>query len=344
MGVTGLAWGTVLGSALHLGIQLPGLLRLKPRYAPILTLTHPGVREVLRLMAPRVLGLAIVQLNFWVELFLASGMVEGSISALRRAFFVLLLPLGIIGQSVGIAVFPTFSAHVASDDHAALQRTLGQVLRAVLFLSIPATVGLVVLRLPVIRAIYEYGEFTFTDSQAVAWALLFYGLGLVSHSLLEIVTRVFYALHDTRTPVYVGGGAMILNIVFSLILMRVMGDPGSLTMGPFAGLALANTLATTLEIGTLIALLRPRVGGLDARRLLAGTLRAGIAAAVMGAILYAALPTIDRVGIIPGLIGAMALGGAIYWGLAWIIGSEDARMFTAMTVARIRRGASQPTP
>jgi putative peptidoglycan lipid II flippase len=336
MGIYGLAWGTVIGAALHLAIQLPALFQLHPQYRLSIDLKNPGVWEVARLMGPRVLGLAIVQINFWVELILASGMVEGSISALRRAFFVMLLPQGVIAQSVAIAVFPTFSSQAAKGDREGLQHTLGQVLRAVLFLSIPATVGLIVLRLPIVRLILERGEFNPTDSQATAWALLFYALGLVSHSLVEIVTRAFYALHDTRTPVIVGGGAMILNIIFSLALIQVMGIPGSLERGPFAGLALANTLATTFEGLALLALIRPRVGGLEGRKTASSVLKAGLASVAMGLLLWALMPLVDQLGLAIGTIGLIAMGGALFWGIAWLLGSEEARMFTNLIVGRFR--------
>jgi putative peptidoglycan lipid II flippase len=336
MGVYGLAWGTVIGALLHMGVQIPGLLQLRPTYSPALNANHPGVREILRLMAPRVLGLAIVQINFWVVIVLASGMVEGSITALRRGFYLLLLPQGVIAQSIAIAVFPTFAMQVAQEDRDGLRSTLSQVLRSVLFLALPATVGLVMLRLPIVRVIFERGEFTFEDSQSVAWALLFYGLGLVSHSLLEIVTRAYYAMHDTRTPVYAGGGAMLLNIVFSLLLMRVVGEPGSLEMGPFGGLALALTLATTLEVGLLLVLLRPRIGGLNASMLWGGVIRTGAASLGMGLALYGLQFLMAGVNPYLGLAAALLIGGGLYWGLSWLLGSEDARLFTGIVIKRLR--------
>ncbi|MGB4676907.1 MAG: murein biosynthesis integral membrane protein MurJ, partial [Aggregatilineales bacterium] len=263
IGIFGAAWGVVLGAVLHLGVQVPGLLKLRAPYHLLIDVTDPGVREVARLMGPRVLGQAIVQVNFWVNKALASGMVEGSLAALDRAWYVMMLPQGLIAQSVATVVFPTFAAQVAAEDTAALRRTLGQVLRSVLFLAIPATVGLIVLRLPIVRLIYEHGDFSAADSEAVSWALLFFGLGLIAHSLVEIVTRAFYAMHDTRTPVLIGGAAMLLNVVLSFTLIRFIGDSGSLVRGPFAGLALANTIATTLEAALLLALVGPRVGGLE---------------------------------------------------------------------------------
>jgi putative peptidoglycan lipid II flippase len=161
---------------------------------------------------------------------------------------------------------------------------------------------------------------------------------LVFHSLLEIVTRAFYAMHDTKTPVLVGGGSMALNVVLSLALIQVIGQPGSLVMGPFAGLALANTLATTLETVTLLVLIRPRVGGLDGRTMVASLSRAAVASLVMGLVLWALLPLIDRVGLLVGTLGAIALGGALFWGVAWVIRSDEARLFTGFALRLVKRG------
>jgi putative peptidoglycan lipid II flippase len=337
LGIYGLAWGVVVGSALHLLVQLPGLRSVGAIYRLAIDLRHPGVREVSRLMGPRVLGQAIVQVNFWVNKSLASGMAEGSVGALQRAWFLLMLPQGVIAQSVATAVFPTFAAQVAADDTDGLRQTLGQVLRAVLFLSIPAAVGLVLLRLPLVRLMYEYGVFTPEGSQAVAWPLLFFGLGLASHSLVEIVTRAFYALHDTRTPVVIGGAAMALNVVLSFALIQVVGQPGSLAQGSFGGLALANTLATTLEGVALLIMIDRRVRGTCDARLAGSVGKATVASAGMGAALILLMPLIERLGQFAGPVLGMAAGGLVFWGLAWVLHSEEARLFTDLALRHLRR-------
>lgn len=339
IGIFGAAWGVVLGAVLHLGVQVPGLLKLRAPYHLLIDVTDPGVREVARLMGPRVLGQAIVQVNFWVNKALASGMVEGSLAALDRAWYVMMLPQGLIAQSVATVVFPTFAAQVAAEDTAALRRTLGQVLRSVLFLAIPATVGLIVLRLPIVRLIYEHGDFSAADSEAVSWALLFFGLGLIAHSLVEIVTRAFYAMHDTRTPVLIGGAAMLLNVVLSFTLIRFIGDSGSLVRGPFAGLALANTIATTLEAALLLALVGPRVGGLEGQRFAASMARAGLASGVMALALWALMPVNNALGQFIGPLAVIGAGAAVFWGAAWLFGSEEARLFTGAVLRRLRPSA-----
>ncbi len=248
-GVHGLAWGAVLGSLLHMLIQVPALLRLKFRYRPLPDLSIPGVSEVLLLMGPRVLGLGVVQVNFWVNTALASGMAAGSNAALSVAFALMFTVLGVLGQSIGTAVFPTLSALSAEHDTEEFRRTLSNALSSVLFLSIPAGLGLAVLARPLIALLFERGEWTRTDTAGTAWALALFSIGLAGHATLEILVRAFFALHDTWTPVKVGTAAMALNIVLSIGLIYALGYPDSTNFarGPFGGLALAMSLSTAVE-------------------------------------------------------------------------------------------------
>jgi putative peptidoglycan lipid II flippase len=259
LGVLGLALGVVSGAMAHLLVQLPALLRRQPRYSRILGLSDPSVREVGRLMGPRVLGLAAVQINFLVNANLASGLSEGSLSALNYAWLLMLLPQGIVAQGIATAVFPTLSFQAAHGQIDGLRSTLNGALRAVLWLTLPATAGLIILRVPLISTLLERGEFTAESTQLTAYALAFFALGLAAHSVLEIITRAVFALHDRWTPVRAGLAAMVINIALSLILIRPLAD---------GGLALANTLATTLETAVLLWLITRRLHGLNGRRLL----------------------------------------------------------------------------
>ena len=177
LGVLGLAVGVVVGAALHLLVQVPGLLRHGARYVPTLGLDDPSVREVGRLVAPRVLGTAITQLNFVVNNSLASGMGEGAVSAINYAWLLMLLPQGVFAQAVGTAAFPTFAAQAARGKRAEMRSTLAATLRTVFFLSLPATVGLLVLGRPLVGLLFERGAFEAASTEAVAWALAFYALG-----------------------------------------------------------------------------------------------------------------------------------------------------------------------
>ena len=251
---------------LHLLIQLPALFRLPARrYFPTLGLHFPAVREVARLMGPRLLGVAIVQLNFVVNTILATGQPVGSLSSIKYAWAVMTMPQVVIAQSIAIAALPTFSAQVARGELGNMRISLAATLRGVLLLSLPATFGLILLREPVIDLLFQHGEFTAQSTDMVAWALLWYTVGLVGHSVVEIVARAFYALHDTKTPVFVGVVAMSLNLVFSLAFSALFTWLGWM---PHGGLALANSLATFLEMVGLLVFMRRRLGGLEGRRIL----------------------------------------------------------------------------
>lgn len=278
-GVMSLALGMTAGAALHLLVQVPGLVRYRARYFLLLDPQSPHVREVGRLMAPRVLGTAIAQLNFVVNNSLASGMGEGAVSAINYAWMLMLLPQGIFAQAVGTATFPTFAAQVARGELDEMRHTLATTLRVVFFLCLPATVGLIVLSRPVVSLLFERGAFAAASTEAVTWALAFYALGLAGHAGLEIIARAFYALHDTVTPVWVGAVAVGTNVALSLSLPRVFGW---LDWPPFAGLALANAIATLLELALLLLLMRRRTGGLEGQRMWITLAKGGAASLIMG--------------------------------------------------------------
>ncbi len=315
VGVRGLVMGVVAGSALHLLIQVPMLISKGLSYVPTLGLNHPGVREVGRLMLPRTLGLAAVQLNFLVNTVLASGLGAQALPALNYAWLLMLLPQGIIAQAIGTAVFPTLSALAARDELAELRRTFSGALRTVLYLATPAGIGLIVLRVPVVRVLLERGRFTEASTEAVALALGLYALGLFAHAGVEIAARTFYALHDTRTPVLIGAAAMAGNVLLSLSLIR--------TPLTFGGLALANSLATTLELIALLWVLRPRLGGVDGRRLASSLIRILASSTAMAVV---AVWTFGRLASLQPLValGAAVITGALtYLGASALVGSEE---------------------
>ncbi len=251
-GVYGLVFGVVAGAAGHLLIQLPALVRFGFRYTPWLGFHDPGVREVLRLMGPRVVGISAVQINLLVNTILASGLSHGSLSALNYAWMLMLLPQGVFSQAVATAAFPTLSEQAARNERKALNDTLGAILRTVFFLTIPASAMLIVLRKPIIALLLQRGNFTAHSTDQVAFALQFYAMGLFAHSGVEILDRAFYALHDTMTPVVVGISAMVLNMALSLWLVHPLQH---------GGLALANSIATVGEMSALLWLMKKRLAG-----------------------------------------------------------------------------------
>ena len=165
------------------------------------------------------------QLNVLVNIRIASGMPEGSVAGIGYAFMIMTTPLIVIAQSIGIASLPALPAQVARGRLDEMRATLAATLRGVLLLALPASLGLILLRGPLVAVLFERGQFTSTPPNLVAWALLWYAAGLVGHSVVEIVYRAFYALHDTRTPVFVGAAAMGLNVVFSLLFAALFRRP-----------------------------------------------------------------------------------------------------------------------
>jgi putative peptidoglycan lipid II flippase len=296
------------------------------------------VREVLLLMGPRVLGLGVVQVNFWVNTALASGMMVGSVTALGYAFTLMFTVLGILGQSVGMAVFPTLSTLSARQDLDDFRRTLAGALSSVLFLSIPAGIGLAVMSRPVVALLFQRGEWTATDTAGTAWALALFSIGLAGHTVLEILVRAFYALHDTWTPVKVGTAAMLLNIVLSLLLIRVFGYPDSTNFarGPFGGLALAMSLATALESTTLWIILRRRIGGIDEQRVLGGAARTLIASLVMAGAAAAYLSLLPDLAVLFRATGGIAIGAATFWIVALLLNVEEAEIVPRLLMRRVR--------
>ena len=315
--IYGLAIGAVLGAFLHLTVQIPGIIKIKSAYIrPIFNVNIDGVREVLLLMIPRVLGLAVVQINFIVNVTLSLPMVNGSTSALTIAWQLTFFSLGLIAQSLGVALFPTLSALAADNNMLTFQDYLVIAVRHVLFLSLPVSLGLILLGEPLIALIAQRGLWTSEATIATAWALSFFAVGITGHGLLEILSRSFYALSDTWTPVVVGICAMLANILLSVILIQWVGDPNSLINGPFAGLALANSLTTLVEAAVLWWLIQSRIGKSLDKYTLDVVWKTAIATTSMAIVILAINPWSSQQTPLIHLIGSGGLGLIAFFGTA----------------------------
>ncbi len=268
LGIEAAGIGVVVGASLHLAVQLPALIRVVARdksFASIDPINTTGNTEhstanllsILRLMLPRMLGLGLIQINFIVNTNLASYMGDTALAAINIAFTLMLLPQAAIAQSIATALFPAISAQVARGEHREFRASLLRATRMVLVMAIPATVGLLMMGKPIIALLFERGKFDAASTQAVAFALTFYALGLVAHCVYEILARGFYALKDTRRPLVVSAGGVAVNIALSFLLSREFARAGLLAFG---GLALANSLATWLEVTVLAVWLISRAG------------------------------------------------------------------------------------
>ncbi len=303
LGIYGLALGALVGSMLFLVVQLPGLRQIGLVFRPRLAPRHPGVVAVARLMGPRAIGLAVSQINFLVTIYLASG-IGGGISSLRYAWQLTLLPLGVFAMAISTAVFPSLAEQSATASYDELRRTLINAMRFILYLTIPASIGLIVLGHPIVRLLYERGQFTAESTAITGGALRLYALGLFGMATTEIVTRAFYALHDTITPVKVATLAMIVNLGLALLLIHPMGENG---------LALATAAASTVEASVLFVSAQRRIPGLQTRELASSALKSTVAAGLMGAVVIA-------FGVVAAPIGRL-LDGAILVGSSIVLGS-----------------------
>ncbi|MBN1372233.1 MAG: murein biosynthesis integral membrane protein MurJ [Anaerolineaceae bacterium] len=334
MGIDGLAWGVLGGALLHLLVQIPALLRLPGRrYTPTLGLHIPDVRQVFLLMGPRLLGVGVVNLNFWINTLIASYLQPGSLAAVNWGFILMLMPQAALAQSVATAAMPTFSAQVARGKPEEMRASLAASLRGILLLALPASVGLMLLRVPLVTFLLERGAFTHESTLMTSWALLWYSAGLVGHCLVEILSRAFFALHDTRTPVAVTSVAMLLNILMSIGFTLLFQQAGWLALG---GLALANSLATALESLALLFFLRRRLGGIEGRRIWQVLWRGGFATLVMGAGLWAWISLSGN--LAPWLITLLGvvLGGLIYGILMLLLKVDEVGRVISLARARLR--------
>ncbi len=327
-GVYGLAWGVVAGAIMHFGVQVPGLWRVGMRFRPSLSLNDPAVRNVLRLMGPRVVGLAAVQVNFLVNTILASGLSPGRLSALDYAFRVMLLPLGVFAQSVATAAFPTFAQQVAEGDIRGMRRALVALLRNILFLTLPATVGLFLLATPLVAVLFQRRAFNATSTALTAAALQAYAVGLCGHAAVEILARAFYSLHDTRTPVTIGVGAMGLNILLNIWWVHRWGH---------VGLALATSVATLLEGGLLSWMLQRRLGQLLDRQMGIALLKQVGATGLMGWVLASLLVLTRGWPAWATLSLSLPAGIGVYGGSALLLRTDELKDIGNLIAARLLR-------
>lgn len=275
--VVGLAIGVILGGFLQLAVQLPPVKKKGMWFSLIWNPAHEGVVRVLRLTVPVIGSLAVTQINIFVSSILASFLMVGSISYLYYATRLYQFPHGIFGIAIATAILPAMSRQAAANDMDALRDTLSFGIRYILFINIPAMVGLIVLGIPITSLLFQRGEFDYNATVQTAYALMFFSVGLWAFSGVRIVNSAFYAMKDTKTPVKSALIAAGANVVFSLLLMRPMGH---------GGLALATALAANINMYMLLYLFRKKTGPIGLRRIIRSFAKTTVASAAMGVVCY----------------------------------------------------------
>lgn len=331
--VIGVGIGAVVGSLGHLVVQVPDLRRVGAVYRPILTLTDRAVQEVLRLMAPRVLGLSFSYLNWLVMPFIAQTMVDGSLAALSFGLAVMLMPQSALGQALGVVSFPTFATLAANNKFAEMRSILSNTLRLITFLGLPITIGLILLRQPLIAFAFQRGNFTERDTELVAWALLWFAFALVALAMIEVVARAFYALKDTLTPVLIGGLQLAMMFGFGYWFGRIIFPAqGWLGLG---GVALGFSIANWIEIVLLLWLLHGKMGGIGGTHLWNGVSRMAIATAVMGGGVWILVSATASLPALLQLIIGTGGGVLVYFGVCHLLKLDEVGRFLAPFSRRI---------
>lgn len=316
--VMALTAGMLIGGAAQIATQWPLLRREGYRHRWVLNPRDPGLREVLILMGPGTLGVAAAQVNLFVNTTLATSE-AGAVAALGYAFRLMYLPIGIFGVSVATAAIPDLARHAAHDRYDHMRTTLSWGLRLMLVLSVPATVGLMVLSTPITELIYLRGHFHSDSVVLVASSLFYYAAGIVGYSIVKIASPSFYSLLDARTPVLVSVVTILTNLVLNLWLHHYMG---------YRGLALGTALAANVNAGLLLLLLRKRIGGIDGRRVATVFLKILVASAIMGVAAYAAQSEIQH------LLPTVLLGRAEVPRLLNVTGGIAAGLLALAVAAR----------
>jgi putative peptidoglycan lipid II flippase len=275
--ILAVAVGTLAGGLGQIALQWPAARHEGFRYQPLLELGDPRLREIGRLMVPGIAGLAAVQINLFVNSWLATGLGTGAVSWLDYAFRLMYMPIGLFGVSIATAALPGISGHAASNDDPGIRRSVSSGLRMMLMLNIPATLGLVVLATPIVALIFERGMFTPADTAATAAALACYAPGLVGYSVVKLGSPAFYAMGSSRIPVLASAVSVGCNIALSLTLVRVLGH---------RGLALGTAIAALINAGLLLWMLRARLEGLEGRRLLVAVTKISLASTAMALVAY----------------------------------------------------------
>jgi len=280
LGYMGLAYGVVLGSFLHMIVQLPGVFALGYRYRMHINFKHPAMKQIALLMIPRTLGVATQQISSLVNTVLASTLAVGSIAVLNLADNLYSLPISIFGISFAVAVFPALAERYTLQQIDEFKQDFVQTLRQILYLILPTTMLYWILRAQIVRLILGSGQFGWEDTRFTVSVLAFLTIGMTAQAVIPLLARSFYALQDTKTPFFTGLVAVITNVGLAFVLIRYL---------EVVGLAAAIAISGTLNAGILFTLLARRLKGFDLKVLANVLGKIIISMLVMGLVAYGTL-------------------------------------------------------
>ena len=335
LGIMGFSLGVVAGAIANFVVQVPKLVELGLKYRFSFNFRHPGVKKIYALMVPVLVGLSVTQLNLFVNQNLGSGLSEGLLSALKTASRLMQIPIATFAIAVAVAIFPTLTENAAKDQMQEFKRNMSLGIRSIIFITLPAAVGLIALRVPIVRVLYQQGEFTHQATLATAHAVLFYSFGMVGYAAQQLLNRTFYALQDTVTPVAIGILSIAINLIFNFTLIGPMGH---------GGLALAYSIAGIFNMVALLYFLRRKIGGINGRGLVISCARALMASLIMGLAVYfaaayleSALDMTRKINQIIQVVIGVGAGCGIYAIFAFVFKSEEAMLIWNILSRRFGR-------
>jgi putative peptidoglycan lipid II flippase len=317
-GISGLAWGVVIGSFLHLVIQIPIIFKLGFKYQPLLDWRDKNVLAVFRMMSARTFSLAVTQINLIVITIIASTLATGSLAIFNLANNLQFFPVSIFGISFALAVFPLMSS---TSDPEKIKFLFSRTFRQILFFIIPATVMVITLRAQIVRVVLGAGKFDWTATVLTIETLGFFAISFFAQATLPLLNRAFFAQHDSRTPLATALVAEIVNIVLAIYLSKTMGTPG---------LALAFSISAIINFLLLCILLHRRLGNLDERKIIISVLKytvaAFLAACAIQAMKLLIWPFTDMTrfwGVLLQAAAAGIFGTLVYLGMCSLLKSEE---------------------
>jgi putative peptidoglycan lipid II flippase len=345
--ISGMAIGVVIGGALQLLWQVPSLNKAGFRFHLDFAWNHPGLRQIFRLMVPAIIGNAAIQVNVMVNTNFASRLTDpfrgqdGPVSWLGYAFRFMQLPLGIFGVSFASAILPSVSRSIAAANYEECRRTLSRSVGMVLLMSVPSSVGLALLGRPIIGAIFQSGKFQLYDTEQTALALSCYAIGLAGYAATKVLTPVFYALSDSKTPMYISLLSIVVNICAAEFLLT------EFHLG-ISALALATSAVAIVACVVLFAVLRGRLGGIDGRYLLNRVLRICLASAMMAGPVWGVSHYLtlrlgySRAADLVNLALSIPVGLLAFAVAAKLLGLGDSRLVFQALRTRLQRLLSKP--
>jgi len=332
--IAGMAIGTLLGGILQLSMQIPTLRKCGFRFSPGLNIKDPGLRRIITLMIPAIIGLSPTQINIFINTNFASSCMEGSVSWLNYAFRLVQLPIGVFGVALSIAVMPVLARHTAKKDIDGMKETMVSSLTMLFSLTIPATIGLILLAEPIIRIIFERGAFTAFDTTATANTLTFYAIGLFAYSANKILVPVFYALEDTKYPLYGAFLAVGSNILFINLTIDSLQH---------LAIALSTSFSMMLNFLFLSTVLYIKTNGYSLSYLLKALVKICAAGTAMAAFLFwsrsflAMYLSGSLVQSIPSLLLIIAVASILYGILLQLAGLDELTSVTSKIYAKFKR-------